>query len=410
MDESKLADLFMRSDDFAELERALDVFCPFEAIGMIRQEVRHAFFLANILDPRRPHGFGDLCLRAFIRAAVEASETKAFQSPEASSLTSLNIHLMDLQGAIVRRDWRQIDLLIDIPNSNRSPGLVIGIELKIDASESKGQLKKYERILQDAWPSKPRLLLFLTKAGDEAADEGTENWIKLTLESVVTALQAVVVKRKVEPQANALLEAYLSMLRRHHLSDEKLEKLAADLWSKHREALEFLVDRQPNILSDVISILSEQQHDIAEEISRKTDLNIISDDNSGTNIIRFAVEDWDAVDKLRGTAVWTSTSRFVLAELRAYRGEAVAGYVVLGRGNQNDRQSIYDRLKMSDAVKNPSRLGPEWKRLASKTFIRIIKDQDDLDSIEVAKKMRSEFVKWITEPILAYDKVLRPKS
>ncbi|MEM6307226.1 MAG: hypothetical protein AAF701_04510, partial [Pseudomonadota bacterium] len=43
--------------DFRDLESQARIFCPFEAIGMVNQEIRHAYFLAYILDPDRPHGF-----------------------------------------------------------------------------------------------------------------------------------------------------------------------------------------------------------------------------------------------------------------------------------------------------------------------------------------------------------------
>jgi hypothetical protein len=72
MDEKRLADLVMRDPGFADLERELNIFCPFEAVGVVRQEIRHAHFLAYYLDPNRPHGFGDACLRAFLTRALEA--------------------------------------------------------------------------------------------------------------------------------------------------------------------------------------------------------------------------------------------------------------------------------------------------------------------------------------------------
>jgi hypothetical protein len=57
------------------------------------------------------------------------------------------------------------------------------------------------------------------------------------------------------------------MLGRRHLTDERLEKLAADLWAKHREALEFLADRRPDALSDAMSLLIARKDAIAEKLS-----------------------------------------------------------------------------------------------------------------------------------------------
>lgn len=41
---SKLEQLFIANPEFEELEKEIDVFCPFEAIGMVRQEIRHSHF------------------------------------------------------------------------------------------------------------------------------------------------------------------------------------------------------------------------------------------------------------------------------------------------------------------------------------------------------------------------------
>ena len=103
MDENALADLFVANETFSELERALDVFCPFEAVGMVRQEIRHGHFLSYIFDPQRPHGFGSDCLRGLMAAASKA------KSQLAADLSLFDVHMMDFDGATVRREWRNID-------------------------------------------------------------------------------------------------------------------------------------------------------------------------------------------------------------------------------------------------------------------------------------------------------------
>jgi hypothetical protein len=235
MDEQSLADLFTRSEAFAELERALDIFCPFEAIGMVSQEIRHAHFLAYLLDPQRPHGFGSACLRAFLAAAADAQNVIVAEGVS-QNLSRLDVHLMDLEGAVIRREWRSIDLLVEIPKHN----LIVTVELKIDSSEHGDQLERYERLVKAQWPDPDtkHVFLYLTKNGDDPIDvEKNKAWIGLSLESVVSALQPEADKAIGDPRAKELLKAYIDMLGRRHLTDERLEKLAADLWAKHREAL-----------------------------------------------------------------------------------------------------------------------------------------------------------------------------
>jgi hypothetical protein len=50
-----VSDLIMRSEAFRELSESQDVYCPFEALGVTRMEIRHSNFLADIINrtPRR---------------------------------------------------------------------------------------------------------------------------------------------------------------------------------------------------------------------------------------------------------------------------------------------------------------------------------------------------------------------
>ena len=118
--------LFVANPDFDALEKAQDVFCPFEAIGMIRQEVRHGYFLAYCLDPQRPHGFGAECLRALMRTAAYAHRALPLGEFGDSKISPLDVHLMDFERAQIRREWQRIDLL-GIINEEK---LVVAIELK----------------------------------------------------------------------------------------------------------------------------------------------------------------------------------------------------------------------------------------------------------------------------------------
>ncbi|MFL0694681.1 MAG: PD-(D/E)XK nuclease family protein [Agrobacterium tumefaciens] len=72
------------------------------------------------LTASTPTCSGHSCWR-YLRATSRSSQT-------ASRLKPLNVHLMDIEQADVRREWRSIDLLIVIPAEK----LVIPIELKVE--------------------------------------------------------------------------------------------------------------------------------------------------------------------------------------------------------------------------------------------------------------------------------------
>ncbi|HEU5368889.1 MAG TPA: PD-(D/E)XK nuclease family protein [Ktedonobacterales bacterium] len=58
--------LVVDNPDLERLEALLERFNIFEAIGAVRQEVRHSDFLAFLLTPQQNHGLGDAFLKRLI--------------------------------------------------------------------------------------------------------------------------------------------------------------------------------------------------------------------------------------------------------------------------------------------------------------------------------------------------------
>jgi hypothetical protein len=398
VNEAALEALLLRDERFAELESRLQLFCPFEATGMVRQEIRHGAFLTYVLDPNRPHGFGTECLRALMTAAASAIPPEAGVSP-------LDAYLMDYQGAVVGQ-WRNIDILLRLPAAD----VVVAIELKIDASEHGTQLKRYRERVEAEWPHARRLFLFLTKHGDDPSEDHGEGWYPLELEAVIEELDRVVRRGAGTEAARAMLAAYVAMMRRIHLTDERMEELARELWARHREALAFLAEREPNPMGEVMKIIGEKSADLARRLSAATGLTVIPDDASGNTIVRFAVKEWDEVEGMRGKASWTRSQRLVLAEICAYKDGKVQGMIVLGRGDDAARQSLYKRLKTSGEVKNATRLSPAWKRLASKRLFTAKPEEEEFDPAEVAERVAAAFIKEMAPLLKAFDAALRPSS
>jgi hypothetical protein len=241
LDERSLERLFLDNKAFEEVASALDIFCPFDAVGMDRQEIRHGFFLRYILDPHRPHGFGADCLRGFMWASAAA-----LRDVDGIGVSPLDVHLMDLDSAIVEREYSSIDPLIQIPAEK----VVVAVELKIDATEHSGQLGRYRRIIEKEFPEQDgwrQVFLFLTKRGDDPSEDDGAGWQSLPLEGVVEMLERVIAKGSGQPEARTMLGAYVGMLRRKHLTDPRMEELARGLWREHREVLDFLISRRPDV-------------------------------------------------------------------------------------------------------------------------------------------------------------------
>jgi PD-(D/E)XK nuclease superfamily len=370
--ERELSSLFVANDDFDQLERALDVFCPFEAVGMVRQEVRHGDFLSYIFSPHRPHGFGSACIRALMAAAARSDDTSV------SGLGLLDIHLMDFDGAIIRREWRNIDILIEVLDQN----LIVAIELKIDASEHSGQLARYRAQVEVEWPDRRHLFIFLTKRGDEPSDQDGDGWLSVDLEALASELRAVAVKEIGATESRQMLTAYLAMLGRHHLNNEELEQLAARLWTKHPAALSFLAERRPNAIGSVFSKLVDRRDALAAEIAANCGQKIVIDHWRPAAIL-FAVPDWDAVQGFVSAEGYTASKRLILLELVKSGPDYLRCYFQLGRGDQLMREKLFLRLREAGAdVGKKLQPTKEWNRLASIMIpLKDLEDGADLDAV-----------------------------
>jgi hypothetical protein len=220
---------------FREFENRFSKFCPFEAIGMVRQEIRHAHFLSFVLDPNRPHPFQDHLLKGFIQEVVAQAQDGQI------NIQPLNIHCSDLSGALVYRERSNIDFMIEIPSNafgSKAKGLVVTVELKVDASESKHQLKKYHDQITADYPDEDweQAFVFLTLDATIPTEENTKSWIPISVVDVINRLELELEAQKYSGEAVELFRSYSAMIRRHLVNDEDMARLAKNIWAKHREA------------------------------------------------------------------------------------------------------------------------------------------------------------------------------
>ncbi len=391
MDESKLERLVIDNAAFDELDAAMNVFCPFQAVGMSRQEVRHGFFLEHILDPVRAHGFGAECLTAFMRAVASTL------ADSTAGIAPLDVHLMDLDSATVRREYQSIDLLIEVPQEK----LVVAVELKIDASEHSGQLGRYRRVVEREWPDHRRLLLFLTKRGDSPSEADGAGWHGLPLAPVADALAGVAKRQVGEAAARMMLSAYVAMLRRDHLTDDRLEQLAVGLWREHRDALEFLMERRPNVEYGLLGTLAARRGEAANRLSADTGLRIVPA-HSTKSAVRFAVADWDHVPgMLSGPISWKPSPQMLLLEVLRGPGGGAKIQFTLGTGEA--RQQLFDLLREEGAE-----IGGNWgiqnktRQLANAAFA-LPDEQSDEESLE---RLVAAIAAFITKHRTSYEAAL----
>ena len=394
--ENQLAALIVANDDFDVLEQALNVFCPFEAVGMVRQEIRHGSFLRYILDPQRPHGFSGACIRAMMAAVANS------QGTETDGIGLLDIHLADFDSAIVpQSEWRNIDILIDVPDEN----LIVAIELKIDAREHSGQLGRYKSIVESEWPLRRHIFLLLTKRGDDPSELDGDGWQPVPLDFLAKELQTILSKQIGNDDARQMLKAYLAMLGRHHLNDERLEGLANRLWTQHRAALEYLSDQRPDAYKKLFDVLNVRAGEMAEKMSSSSGVQVAPDYHR-TAALRFAVPAWDKIDSFC-TSSFTQSGRILLIQIA--KASKVSNrlycYFMLGTGDAVIRQKLYNALKDEGVVQSKRGLTKDWNRLASKAFN--VDDMEDVPDLEkIADKVIPQIVEFVGQTLPKFHAVL----
>lgn len=371
--------LVINNSVFDEIEAAFDRFCPFEALRVVGHEIRHSNFLAYCLDPGRPHGFGAECLKGVMRAVAHAYRNWRSVLDE-RAITPLDFHLMDFDTARVEREWKSIDLLVVLPDAK----MVIAFELKIDAKEHGQQLRRYRAVVQENFPAREgwhEILVFLTKRGSKPSESG-EGWFALELAEVAKELDRIVANGVGGDTARDTLASYLTMLRRHHLPNDRLDDLAAKLWSQHREALQFLMERSPEGGAGIFGRLYEEREALANRLSEQVGMAVVLDDSTRTNI-RFAVPAWDSYPNMLTAADWTASNRLLLLEL-APDGDrnAIRVRFVIGQGDPAVRQKLYSALDSAGLKSRRTKITDTWTRLATETLIsKLDESEEDPDTV-----------------------------
>ncbi len=323
------------AEDFQTLEGLAKQFCPFEAIGMVNAEIRHAHFLCFLLDPKASHPFHDKFLKAFLQAVVLGKKTDKKPTP-------MDLHLMDCSNAIIYREKSKIDLLIEIESAS-GERLVVAVEMKIHASESEHQLEEYSKHVKEHYPNDKwnHLFAFLTLDKSEASND---RWKALSFSDVINRFDKVVKNSKFEGKAVELYNDYTAMMRKHLMPDQKseLEILSRRIWQNHRQAMDVLVRYEPNLQSEILNWIAKNwaTPDIGKE--RFT----IKPDTSSGRYLRFSVSEWLEINKFQtGDRKWVESKSLVSVEIFYHKSNKYYLSFVLGPGDLNNREKIYAEAK-----------------------------------------------------------------
>jgi hypothetical protein len=139
-----------------------------------------------------------------------------------------------------------------------------------------------------------------------------------------------------------ILSNYVDALRRHVVDDTKLQEKARLLYSKHKDALDFIFDNRP------------QPDDFLEPLNEliKANPSFVLDYPSPRRV-RFALAAWKQHRPLNSCSPekWTKSGRNLLFELQAHRSSPrINVNLILGPGQDTFRRLVFSKASRNSAV------------------------------------------------------------
>lgn len=324
--------------ELEQLEDLLAEFNLFEAIGVVGQELKHSNFLAFLLDPTAPHGLGEVFAKRLFKRILAQAENPPF-SP-------IEVDVLDLREAEVRREWRNIDLLIVSPENR----FVCVIENKTKTSEHSNQLMRYKRIVDTEFEGFRQLYLYLTPGGDPPSDDAYVSVGYGTVVSVAHDL-ADVCASTLGPDLKTTIDHYCKMVRRRIMADSEIQRLCEKIHHQHKRALELLVKYKPDLQSDIACFLKALHADACAQ----HDLTEIH--WNGTNNIAFGMLLLDDIAQRAMSLGWGVNERILDFDLRNHDSLLEIRLRILPGmpGDEGLRRALYEFAQSQPTVFRPHR-------------------------------------------------------
>lgn len=382
-----LESLVVDNPDLERLEALLDQFNIFEAIGATQVELRHSDFLAFLLNPDQPHGLGD----AFAKQLLQKSLRSA--SSNDVPITPIDLDIWNLDDLEVRREWRNIDLML----LDEEHEMVVIIENKIKSSEHSNQLQRYWDIVQNRFPTFRTWALYLTPEGDQPSHE---DYLPINYQLIAELVEGLLKTRQstLGPDVYTLMEHYAQMLRRHIVSESEIADLCRRIYRKHQRALDMIYEYRPDLQEEIQEILErviQEQSDVFEI------------DKSSKTYIRFGLKEWD-IPLLLSEQGWSTAGRILLFTFQN-RPERLSLHLYIGPGPEDVRQRLYKMANENPPLNAYRALGDKWNTIFKRDILtKKSYEETTLESLE--EEIRKKWRQFIKEDLPNIRKVVQAQD
>lgn len=242
--------------ELRELERSLGRFSLFDVLRSTHSELRHSNMLAWLLDPTGSHGLDDLFLRRWLMLVLNEADM------EDLPLDPVEVDTEPVARVEVRREWNYIDVLVNIRLKSGTEW-VVAIENKVNARQSKGQLKRYRELIQQSYPHSRHIFIFLTKNEEVPEDQEKEHYVSARYETVKRTLDLCLSEGQdsMGHGPRYLIEQYNHLINERFMANSKERELALKIYQEHRKALDYIFEQIPDKLNEVGALVSKAVKD-----------------------------------------------------------------------------------------------------------------------------------------------------
>ncbi len=348
--------------DFEKIELSLKEPNIFRALSIERNELKHSNFLSYILDPRENHGLKDIVLKKFLRDIFSASSNVV--------RTLFDADYIDMQCIEIRREWRNIDILIILKDD------IVLIENKVDSVDHSRQLMRYHGIVEDTFPDKVKHYVYLTPDGSSPQDEEARDiYIDYSYAQILNIIDSILLlyKNSISQKVLFYLSDYVISVKRELLMNDELNKIALRVYNAHKEAFDFIFDNKP----DPANLLYPYFKEIIEENGF-----IIGSKNKGT--VKFTTNELAALLPAVGEG-WPDKEVF-LFELDYFWYKDTAVFKAMGAPCDPDIQNaLHEAAQQSKFYKKPG--GKKWLTFHMKKFPFVASEVVNDGEAEIRKKI-----------------------
>ena len=379
-----------------QVERLLDRYNVFEAIGFVGQEVMHSRFLAFLLDPQRNHGLGTSFLEGFLRMVSK--------SAEGASLPSFDItDSWNLDSTRVRTEVYTGDGRIDILLVNEAGKWVMIIENKVWTTEHHDQLDRYYRFVKKNHPGWRVQGLYLTPSGSAPSHR---MYVPFSYRAVCEMMDGVLEDRgpSFSPDVRMSIRHYVQMLRRNIVGDPEIARLCQQIYQKHKRAFDLIIEHRPDPRVDIQNLLTRLIND--------TD-GLVHKGQAGKRYVAFRPSEWETPAALNAGEDKLGFIRFLFVS----DPDSLTLYLQVTPGDEEVRRRLYEMGHKDESLFNDL-VDPEtnnYPNLYHRTFLgpEFYEEASDSEREQEIRKQWSEFIEndlprmqaimkqetWIREPV-----------